>query len=71
MIINFLYGKVLPLATDVGNAIWRYIRNARPVQSKTYVVFISRKAPFQEHACNKALRAVVGDCGGFHITPIS
>ena len=62
---------VLPLATDAGNAIWRYIRNARPVQSKTDVVFISGKAPFQElspHACNKALRAVAGDCGGFHIT---
>lgn len=62
---------VLPLATDAGNAVWRYIHNARPVQSKTDAVFISHKAPFQElspHICNKALRAVVGDCGGFHIT---
>jgi integrase len=64
----------LPMPTDVGNALYLYIKNARPMSS-TQHVFIRHKAPFVKLStknCVNALVAIIPERrtqkgGGFHV----
>jgi len=64
----------LPLANDVGNAIYRYIQDGRPAHDSEYV-FIRHKAPYGKvttKVCTKALNAILPErddhpMSGFHV----
>jgi site-specific recombinase XerD len=61
----------LPMPTEVGNAIFRYITEARP-ESGSDFVFINHKAPYgklSRSVCHAALlRALPDNMCGFHAT---
>lgn len=64
----------LPLANDVGNAMYRYIQDGRPAHDSEYV-FIRHKAPYGKvttKVCTKALNAILPErdvppMSGFHV----
>jgi len=65
---------VLPMPTEVGNAIYLYIKNARP-KTDCRSVFIKTRSPFntvQRGVCLNALKSTLPerDCvgSGFHVT---
>ena len=61
----------LPMPTEVGNAIFRYITHGRPKAASEFV-FINHKTPYDKlsrHVCSAALmRALPGKSRGFHVT---
>ena len=77
--IHFIQQKtgkavVLPFPNRVGNAVYRYLKKARP-QSTSGYIFISHRMPYDKlnrNVCNKALQRVLPERGtsdgGFHIT---
>ena len=55
----------LPLGVDVGNAIFRYLKYARPACDSPYV-FVRHKAPFgilSGKICSNALNRILSACG--------
>lgn len=55
----------LPLSTDVGNAIFRYLKYGRPSCNSNYV-FIRHKAPYGKLSgkiCSNALNRILHTCG--------
>ena len=55
----------LPLGNDVGNAIFRYLKYARPSCNSPYV-FVRHKAPFgilSGKICSNALNRILSACG--------
>lgn len=55
----------LPLCTDVGNAIFRYLKYGRPFNSSEYI-FISHKAPYGKLSgkiCSNGLNRILYRCG--------
>jgi integrase len=60
----------IPMPTEVGNAIYRYILNGRPDAPSEYI-FITHRVPYAKLSrgvCRKALdRALSEPSGGFHI----
>ena len=77
--VSFIQSKTsveirLPLLTDVGNAIWRYLKEERPKINNPHI-FLRRVAPYCEmsaQVCRAALDAALPDRrvpdSGFHIT---
>jgi site-specific recombinase XerD len=64
----------LPMPTDVGNAIYRYLMEGRPNSESSYI-FIGHKAPYEKlerSSCFKAIREVLPERkvpgSGFHVT---
>ena len=65
-------GKNLPMPTEVGNAIYRYVTEGRP-QSRSNYIFITHKAPYIKigrSVCGKIIKKAFPDKQGtgFHIT---
>lgn len=66
-------GIYLPMPVDVGNAIYKYLREGRPVSSDDHI-FLSSKAPnkmLTSKICAKALWRILPErkaMGGFHVT---
>ena len=65
---------VLPIPTDVANALYRYLMKERP-QSESRNVFIRERAPYRgtsRHACREALLSALPERdvpgSGFHVT---
>jgi len=65
----------LAMPISVGNAIYRYLKNCRPMEAQCDYIFVTAKAPYRKLApvsCSQALgralpdRKVVGS--GFHVT---
>ncbi len=77
--IHFIQQKtgkavVLPFPNNVGNAIYRYLKKARPQSTSAYI-FISHRMPYDKldrNVCRKALQRVLPERGesggGFHVT---
>ena len=64
--------RTLPMPTEVGNALYRYIAKARPSSGSPYI-FITHKAPYRKVGrcvCKRIMQmAFPGKSGyGFHIT---
>lgn len=61
----------LPMPTEVGNSLYRYIIHGRPESSSDYI-FISHRVPYsglERSICARALKkALTNDSHGFHIT---
>jgi site-specific recombinase XerD len=62
----------LPMPTEVGNTIYKYILEGRPVTDSEYI-FVTHKRPYRKFIsaspCAKALQTVLSvPSGGFHIT---
>jgi len=62
---------ILPMPTEVGNALYRYIIQGRPDETKEYI-FISHRVPYNRlhpSSCRKALKEVLREKTiGFHVT---
>jgi len=65
----------LPMPVSVGNAIFKYLKEARPRRSSSDHLFINHKAPYgplTRHACWKALKSALPERSvygsGFHVT---
>ena len=64
--------RTLPMPTEVGNALYRYITKARPVSESPYI-FITHKAPYRKvgrSACRRIMHMAFPEKSGygFHIT---
>ena len=62
----------IPMPTEVGNAIYRYIIDGRPNAAVSEYIFITHRVPYtrlSHHVCGQALnKALTGPSAGFHIT---
>jgi site-specific recombinase XerD len=61
----------LPIPTEVGNSLFRYIVDGRPETSSDYI-FITHRVPYdrlEKGVCTRALKKALGyDPHGFHVT---
>ncbi len=65
----------LPMSVPVGNAIFKYLKEARPRRSSSDHLFINHKAPYEpltRHACLRTLKSAMPERNvhgsGFHVT---
>jgi len=65
----------IPMLTAVGNAIFRYLKDARPRDSKSDCIFVDFDAPYGQltrHICWRALKRALPERkvygSGFHVT---